>query len=100
MMLLTKEIKNKLPKLYSQDGKNPAEVPIVMKFFTPDGNWSWFATEGEEQEGDWIFFGMVHGFEKELGYFSLNELMSIRGAMGLPIERDMHYNNHFLSEVM
>lgn len=100
MMLLTKEIKNKLPKLNSQDGKNPAEVPIVVKFFTPDGSWSWFATEGEEQEGDWIFFGMVHGFEKELGYFSLNELMSVRGALGLSIERDMYYGNHTLSEVM
>ena len=31
----------------------------------------------------------VDGFEKELGYFSLRELESARGPLGLPIERDL-----------
>ena len=99
-MLLTKEIKAKLPKLYTNDGKPAHEVPIIVKFFTPDSNWSWFISEGEEQpDGDWLFFGMVHGFEKELGYFSLNELQQVRGAFGLPIERDRFYGNHTLADV-
>jgi hypothetical protein len=100
MMLLTKEIKSKLPKLYTHDGKPANEVPIVIKFFTPDSNYSWFITEGEEQEnGDWLFFGMVHGFEKEMGYFTLNELQSVKGTFGLGVERDMYYGNHTLAEV-
>jgi hypothetical protein len=101
MKLLTEEIKAKLPKLRSMDGKDPATVPIIVKFFTPDSNWSWFATEGEEVEGgDWEFFGMVHGFERELGYFRLSELEQATGPMGLHIERDMYYDDHKLSEVL
>ena len=101
--LMTKEIIKKLPPLGSQDGKPPDQVPIVVKFFTPWGSWSWFATEGEYETGadggDWTFFGMVHGFEKELGYFSLNELKGLKGPMGLHIERDMHFEGHTLAEV-
>jgi hypothetical protein len=100
MMLLTKEIEKKLPKLYTNDGKPAAQVPIVVKFFTPDSNWSWFITEGEQQEdGDWLFFGMVHGFEKELGYFSLNEIKQVRGRLGIPVKRDMYYGTHTLADV-
>ena len=35
---------------------------------------------------------MVHGFEDELGYFSLAELEGIRGPLGLGIERDLHWS--------
>ena len=47
-----------------------------------------------------IFFGLVSGFEIELGYFSLSELDSVRGPMGLPIERDLHYVPKTLQELM
>jgi hypothetical protein len=101
MILLTDKIKKKLPRLGSQDGKDPKTVPIVVKFFTPDGGWTWWVTEGEEVEnGDWEFFGCVQGLEKELGYFRLSELQEVRGALGLPVERDLYYDNHFLSEVL
>lgn len=102
MKLLTEEIKQKLPKLGVMDGKDPATVPIVVKFFSPYSGWTWFATEGEEVEGgDWEFFGMVHGFEKELGYFRLSELEeAMKGDLPL-VERDMHYGfDHKLSEVL
>src|SRR3990170_4521762 len=96
MKLLTEEIKARLPKLYSQDGKDPQDVKIILKFFNPTGYWTWYVTEGEQAEdGDWEFFGLVEGFEKELGYFTLRELEHAKdGATGLralPIERDMHY---------
>jgi hypothetical protein len=35
-----------------------------------------------------IIFFMAQGFEKEMGYFRLAELESIRGPRGLTIERD------------
>jgi hypothetical protein len=102
MKLITKEVLDRLPKLYSQDGKPHSEVKIIVKFFDPCGSWSWYASEGDVQEdGDIMFFGLVDGFEKELGNFSLNELMSVRGPMGLRIERDLHYGfDHTLAEVM
>ena len=66
-------------------------MPIVVKFFCPWNQWTWFATEGEREGADWRFFGMVHGHEKELGYFLLSELAAVRGPGGLRIERDMYF---------
>lgn len=90
MKLLTKEITSKLPPLYSQE--NVADPNVVVKFFTPWSNWTWYATEGSPQEdGDYLFFGLVDGHEKELGYFTLSELQSVRGPLGMKIERDLYF---------
>jgi hypothetical protein len=76
-----------------------------VKFFTPDSNWTWYATQGEpvlDEQGqilDFQFFGLVDGFEKELGYFNLNELEDVRGPMGLPIERDLYWRTKTLQEI-
>jgi hypothetical protein len=83
------EVREQLPALYSQDG-NPDAI-VYVKFFTPWTRWSWFATEGEQQGDDFIFFGYVIGHEREWGYFSLNELSSVTGPFGLKIERDIHF---------
>jgi len=96
MVLLTKEVLKKLPLLYSQEEKGLEAVAIV-KFFTPDSNWTWYATEFD---GDDLFFGLVEGFEKEIGYFRLSELQSVKGALGLPIERDMYFKPKTLKELM
>jgi hypothetical protein len=53
---------------------------------------------GEEQGLDAI--GLVIGLEIELGYFSLSELKSVKGPMGLPIERDLHFEPKTLKELM
>ena len=95
--LLTEEIKRQLPKLGSMDGKNSATVPIIVKFFSPYNGWSWYAVEGEEVDEDWEFFGLVRGFETELGYFRLSELDIKRGQLPL-VERDMHFGMHTLAE--
>lgn len=98
MKLLTKEIAEKLPELGSMDDKPADQVPIVVKFFYPLNSWTWYATEGEQNEdGDWIFFGLVRGLENELGYFSLAELESVQ-VHGLGIERDIYFGQHTLAE--
>jgi len=92
---LTDELREKLPPLYSQEQE---EDPLVIcTFFTPDSNWTWYAFEFD---GEDLFFGWVVGFEKELGYFLLSELVEARGPLGLPIERDLHFSPTQLSEVM
>ena len=96
MVLLTKEVLKKLPPLYSQEEKGLDAVAVV-KFFTPESNWTWYATEFD---GEDLFFGLVDGFEKELGYFRLSELKSVKGALGLPIERDMYFKPKTLKELM
>lgn len=95
MKLLTQELQNQLPPLYAQDGK-AGQAIVHVKFFTPDSNWTWYATEFD---GDDTFFGLVDGFEKELGYFSLHELENDKGPLGLPVERDLHWQPKTLAEI-
>ena len=104
MKLLPKEIREILPPLYSQDGKGGKAV-VYAKFFTPSSGWTWLATEGEpvvdesDKEVDFKFFGLVYGHEREFGYFLLSELEEVRGPMGLPIERDLHFKPKMLEEI-
>ena len=94
MKLLTEEIKKLLPQIGSQAN---AEDPIVqVKFFCPwNSLWVWY---GYEFDGEDLFFGLVNGFESELGYFSLSELENITGPLGLGIERDINFTPKPLSE--
>ena len=48
---------------------------------------------------DFRFFGLVDGHVKELGYFSLAELESVNGPLGLPIERDLRWQPKTLEEI-
>jgi hypothetical protein len=95
MKLLTQEVRKKLPPLYSQE-KLGGNAIVYVKFFTPDSNWTWWATEFD---GEDTFFGLVEGHCKELGYFSLSELETVRGSLGLPIERDLYWRPKTLEEI-
>jgi hypothetical protein len=94
MQLLTNELRRRLAPLYSSE--NEPDPLVVCKFFTPDSNWTWYAIEFD---GEDTFFGFVDGLEKELGYFSLSELETARGPLGLPIERDRYFEPCRLSKV-
>lgn len=94
--LLDPKSREKLPALYSNEHLGLMAIALV-KFFTPDSNWSWYASEFD---GEDLFFGLVDGLETELGYFSLSELQSINGPLGLPIERDLHFEPKTLKELM
>jgi len=87
MKLLTKEILEKFPKIYETDGNDEAKA--IVKFFTPDAQATWHAFEFD---GEDTFFGHadLFGDGGEFGYFSLSELQSLRGRMGLPVERDRY----------
>ena len=96
MSLLPKEVAEQLPKLYENEELGLAAQALV-KFFTPDSNWTWYASEYDPTTQ--ILFGLVIGFEAEFGYFSLEELESVRGPLGLPIERDEHFKPASLEEL-
>jgi hypothetical protein len=108
--LLDPESRERLPALYSGEEKG-LEAQALVKFFTPDSNWSWYASEGSpvDEDGyfdtdkpkvDYVFFGLVAGFEVELGYFALSELEAARGPLGLPIERDLYFEPKTLKALM
>ena len=98
MKLITKEIEKKLLShpLYSTDGNMTKDV--LVKFFNPCGAGTWYVFEAEKHENDWEFFGLVDLYEKEIGYFTLSELESIRLPFGLSIERDMYFSGKYNCE--
>jgi hypothetical protein len=63
----------------------------VVKLFTPDAQCTWLLTE---IDADGVAFGLCDlGMgEPELGYVSLIELRTVRGPLGLPAERDLHFD--------
>lgn len=75
----------------SAAGDEADRVPLV-KLFTPDAACVWLLSELDPLDPD-IAFGLCDlglGFP-ELGSVRLSELESIRGPLGLPIERDLHF---------
>lgn len=64
----------------------------VVKLFTPDAGATWLLTEIEPDDPD-IAFGLCDlGVGcPELGSVSLGELAELRGALGLPVERDLWF---------
>lgn len=75
----------------SAEGEDIDPLPIV-KLFTPDASATWLLTELDPDDPD-IAFGLCDlgiGFP-ELGSVSLSEITSVRGPLGLPVERDLHF---------
>ena len=81
--LLPTEIGELIPALYSQEDE-PDKMAYAM-LFSPINGWRWFITEWEPREGE--CFGLVFGYEREWGYFSLEELASVRHLGILAIAR-------------
>ncbi len=94
--LLDQESRENLPTIRSGEELG-LEALAQVKFFTPDSNWTWYASEFD---GEDIFFGLVSGFELEFGNFSLSELQQVVGPLGLPIERDIHFEPKKLGELL
>lgn len=102
MTLLPETVRSLIPALYSGeqlDDEAQANREVPVKFFTPWSNWTWYVLEGQQEDGDFLFFGYVEGLENEFGYFSLRELESIRGPFGLTIERDLHWTPKPIREI-
>ena len=75
-----------LPALYTTE--KAADPLAVIKLFTPDSSWTWYLTE---YDGEALAFGLVVGFETELGCVSLRELRGVKGKLGLRVERDLWF---------
>lgn len=77
-----------IPDLYeTEESLDPV---CYVKLFTPDSNFTWFIIEFSQVDTN-TCFGYVQGLDSELGYFTLEELESINGPLGLAIERDLSF---------
>lgn len=82
--LMTREIAKTAPRLYEQDG---AEDPTVYAhYFSCMNGWDWWLLEFD---GTDEAFGLVEGYDDELGYFSIKEMEELNRQMGFAaVERD------------
>lgn len=98
MKLLTEQIRTQLLRNGEmtaralEHGDDQPDFAPVVKLFTPDAGCTWLLTELDPGAPD-IAFGLCDlgmGFP-ELGTVSIRELESVRGGLGLPVERDLHF---------
>ena len=102
MKLITKEIEMTLPPLYSQE--NVSDPVAVIKIFDPCGRYTFYVLEGQrESDGDIRLFGFcvspLGPDCDEFGFASLRELESVRGPLGIGIERDLYFKPTPLSQI-
>jgi len=98
MKLLTIELIKNFERVGRQEEKE--DPMVIAKFFNPTGAGTWYATEYEPESK--MFFGYVSIFgdwNDEWGYFSLEELESIRGHFVLGIERDIYFIQKPFSQI-
>lgn len=77
----------------SQEGRGDNAL-VIVKFFFPAGRYTFYATEGEPRDNDFLFFGYcispLGADCDEWGYVTLSELASVK-AHALTMERDLHF---------
>lgn len=91
-LLMPKNIEKALPKLYSTEKVEPRDKRVIVKFFSPYSQYTFYCVEGEREpdnDNDIRMFGLVvNEYGQEWGYSSFNELNTCyRGSLPL-IERD------------
>ena len=91
MQLLPQAIAASLPALYTTEETRVDEKVLLVKFFDPYTQWTWYVCEYDPKER--LFFGYVVGQEKEWGEFSLDELESLMMPDGITprTERDVNF---------
>lgn len=97
MKMMTKELEAEFARQGQTDGKGEENTQVLAHYFA--GSWDWWATEYNPT--DRTFFGLVKGFEVELGYFSLDELEGNsceKRPLG-GVERDLYWHPKSLAEV-
>lgn len=68
------------------------DPPPVVKLFTPDSGATWLLTEIDPDDVDRAFGLCDLGMgEPELGYVTLCELSTLKGPLGLTVERDLSF---------
>ena len=92
MELIPKKIKEQIPSLYATENQN--NPTFFVKLFLD--SWTWYITE-LSIDGDIAFGYVVSPFGAELGYFSLEEIKSIKGTLGIGVERDLSFKPTKLS---
>ena len=97
--LMAKELGDTIPAIGANENvKDYDDVLAPAKLFSPFNGWTWYITEWDAATG--LCFGLVQGFETELGYFDLTELAEVTVFGGVPaVERDLYWQPQTLGEI-
>jgi DUF2958 family protein len=84
-------IANCQAQIVRMDNQQPdIDFTPVVKLFTPDAQCTWLLTElGLDDIAGLADLGMGC---PELGFISMREIRELRGPLGLPVERDLHFD--------
>ena len=97
--LMTKELGEKIPRpLRQRERQGLRHRSRPREAVQPYANWTWYVTEWNPRTGE--CFGLVDGFEMELGYFDLTEMAeaTVRGIVPA-IERDLYWEPKTIGEI-
>lgn len=100
MKLITKALEKRFKKVGRDEDTPLKDKVVIAKFFNPQGQGTWFATEYDPESK--IAFGYVSIFgdeNDEWGSFAVWELEEFVGAFGLGIERDICFQEQKASEI-
>ena len=97
--LMTEKVAETIPAIYANENAPDYDTVLAhAKLFSPYSNWTWFITEMDPETGQ--CFGLVDGFERELGYFDLTELAETTVFGDVPaVERDLYWHPRTLGEI-
>ena len=97
--LMTQKLAGTIPALgANENARDYDSVLAPVKLFSPYSGWTWYITEMDPVTGQ--CFGLVDGFEKEIGYFDLTELAKSTVFGGVPaVERDLYWEPMTLGEI-
>ena len=74
------------------------DMLVLVKLFSPYSFWTWYITELDPETG--TCFGLVEGFETEVGYFELAELAESTFGDLPAVERDLNWGPKTIGEIM
>ena len=80
---------DKLPAYADLSGLGLDRIFCRVKIFNPTGCGTWWIASFDPNS--MVAWGIAEIHTREVGTFSVEELLSFRGRFGLPLERDLHF---------
>lgn len=97
MSFIPENLLPKIPRLYETENQSAEQKIVWLRLYVPDNVWSLYIIEYDPEER--LCFGLVEGFESEMGYFSLTELESIK-SQGMKVVRDKNFTPTTLDKLI
>jgi hypothetical protein len=104
LKLLPYAIRENLPILGSRQNLG-GQAKAIAKCSMADGSRTWFITEGsarrdpDGQAVDYLLYGLAQAERRQLDYFWLSDLVTLRSPTGLPVLRDSRWRPKTLAEI-